>query len=199
MIAVRVWKRLDGLIPQMPELDPLLGKMVEIIALESPEEEAEAEAEQTAPEEPAVVRQRVRVAGVVERVADGGDGFRMLVAEGQVVPCTWASAGPSPVVGSVGRKILIDGHGVFEPGGLLVRVDAEAALPARAEDNCFAHIPQFTKPEPEPEPEPVALDILAAPAPAPIPAEAEAPRPALSAKTGFTEIFGPCVTADETA
>jgi hypothetical protein len=197
MIAVRVWKRLDGPIPQMPELDPLVGKMVEVIALESPEEEAESEP--AAPEEPGVIRQRVRVAGVVERVADGGDGFRLLVAEGLVVPCTWASAGPSPVVGSVGRRILIDGQGVFEPGGLLVRVDAEAALPARAEDNCFARIPQFTRSEPEPDPEPVALDILAGPAPAAVPSEEEAPRPALSAKTGFTALFGPCVTADETA
>ncbi|MDB5332378.1 MAG: hypothetical protein JWP03_3529 [Phycisphaerales bacterium] len=194
MIAVRIWKRLDAPVPQMPELEPLVGKMVEIIALESPEDEAEIEPE---PPEPAVIRQRVRVAGLVERVADGGDGFRLLVAEGAVVPCTWAAAGPSPVVGSVGRRMLIDGHGVFEPGGLLVRVDAEAALPARAEDASFARIPQLSAVVVEPEPEPIAIEILAGPAPATVPPVEDAPRPALSSKTGFNALFGPCVTADE--
>ncbi len=50
MIAVRICKRLEERIAFLPELDPLVGKMVEMIVLEEPQEDAQ---EQSAPEESA--------------------------------------------------------------------------------------------------------------------------------------------------
>jgi hypothetical protein len=43
MIAVRICKRLEERIPFLPELDPLVGKMVEMIVLEESEEDAQEE------------------------------------------------------------------------------------------------------------------------------------------------------------
>src|SRR5437764_6654731 len=125
MIAVRIFKKLDAAIASLPELDPLVGKFVEIVVLEESEPEAtsaavalddEGIAPQTTPVVPqraalitpvgvappvAVVdrpptRQRVRICGKIDRVGDNGDSFRLILSEELAVPCTWASEGASP-------------------------------------------------------------------------------------------------------
>jgi hypothetical protein len=58
MIAVRICKKLEERIPFLPELDPLVGKMVEMIVLEEPEEEAQEESAQEESSQDAYAPQR---------------------------------------------------------------------------------------------------------------------------------------------
>src|SRR5881394_2239485 len=120
MIAVRIFKKLDAAIASLPELDPLVGKFVEIVVLEESEPEAtsapvalddEGAAPETtpvAPQRAALItppaappvviekpptRQRVRICGKIDRGGDKGDRFRVVLSDDVAVPCTWASEG----------------------------------------------------------------------------------------------------------
>ncbi len=207
MLAVRVKKTLDFPIESLPELNPLVGRYVEIIAIETALEE-------TAPTvlpvatippppppaaEPQPLRQRVRVCGMVAGVSDGGDTFRLALDESQAVPCAWAGEGPSPAVGAAGRKMVVAGTGVFDSSGKLIRVDVRAGTQAMQADLRFARMPVFGElPDDDAELIPAYSDpipLLGPVAPAPVPEQA--PRPALSAKTSFRELFGVNAT-DET-
>jgi len=223
MIAVRIFKKLEAAIASLPELDPLVGKFVEIVVLEESEPEAtsapvafddEGAASETTPfvppraalitplpAPPVVVekpptRQRVRICGKIDRVGDNGDSFRLVLADDLAVPCTWASEGASPVIGAAGSTMAIAGTGIFDHAGILLRIDVKSASPAMPTDARFARIPKLGEEEPsDAPPEPVLVQAVA-PAPvatAPVLPPAiplEPPRPALSAATSFTEIFG---------
>src|SRR5258708_33139082 len=90
MIAVRIFKKLDQALPSMPELDPLVGKYVQIFVMEEEEPAPEAppmaaEAAAVAapvavapPVERPVTRRRLRVCGNVDRVGVNGETFRFV-------------------------------------------------------------------------------------------------------------------------
>src|SRR5882724_2411502 len=213
MIAVRIFKKLEAAIASLPELDPLVGKFVEIVVLEESEPEAtsapvafddEGAAPETTPlvppraalitpppAPPAVVekpptRQRVRICGKIDRVGDNGDSFRLVLADDLAVPCTWASEGASPVIGAAGSTMAIAGTGIFDHAGILLRIDVKSAAPAMPTDSRFARIPKLGEEEPSdaPPPEPVFVEAVVAPAPVePAAIPPEPPRPALSAAT----------------
>jgi hypothetical protein len=214
MIAVRIWKKLESPIAGLPELDPLIGKTIEMIAMEDPDEElssvetssttgsnkASAPQANVAPSLPTSMagpppppRRRVRICGTVERVGDGGDTFRLAVDGRHVVPCAWAADGPSPAVGAAGRPMVVAGTGIFDTSGVILRVEVKAAAPALEPDHRFARMPTFADPETteqaEPAPAsiepPILVDAMVADAPVP----SEPPRPALSAASSFRELF----------
>ncbi|HEX4794376.1 MAG TPA: hypothetical protein VH370_11320 [Humisphaera sp.] len=219
MIAVRIFKKLDAAIASLPELDPLVGKFVEIVVLEESEPEATSAAvalddEGIAPQTTPVVpprealitpvaapvtvvdrpptRQRVRICGKIDRVGDNGDSFRLILSEELAVPCTWASEGVSPVIGAAGSTMAIAGTGIFDHAGILLRIDVKSASPAMPTDSRFSRIPKLGEEEPsDAPPEPVLVEAVATTAPIEPPAiPLEPPRPALSAATSFTAIFG---------
>jgi len=219
MIAVRIFKKLDAAIASLPELDPLVGKFVEIVVLEESEPEAssapvalddEGSAPETtpvAPQRAALItpapppapvvekpptRQRVRICGKIDRVGDNGDTFRLVLSDDVAVPCTWASEGASPVLGAAGSTMAIAGTGIFDHAGILLRIDVKSASQAMPTDTRFARLPKLG--EEEPTEVPIEVKPVEAPPASPslvlseIPSEP--PRPALSAATSFTAIFG---------
>jgi hypothetical protein len=209
MIAVRIFKRLEQPVAMLPELDPLVGKYVQMIVMEEDEPAPEALAAEAAaptvpqappeappappaPVEKPVTRRRLRVSGTVDRVGDNGDTFRLCPDPESAVPCTWAGEGASPAIGAAGRKLAIAGTGVFDDTGTLLRVDVKSAAPAHAGDARFARIPRLNDEEP-PEFDaaaPVEEPPVESSAPAAAAVPLEPPRPALSAATSFTAIFG---------
>ena len=206
MIAVRIFKKLEQPVAFLPELDPLVGKYVQMIVMEEEEEPApEALAAESiapaAPEPPPpppppaekpVTRRRLRVCGTVDRVGDNGDTFRLCPDPDSAVPCTWAGEGPSPAIGAAGRKMSIAGTGMFDDTGTLLRVDVKSGAPAHPNDARFARIPKLNDEEP-PEFDaaaPVEEPPIESSAPAAAAVPLEPPRPALSAATSFTAIFG---------
>lgn len=200
MLAVRVKKTLDFPIESLPELNPLVGRYVEIIVIETAMEETAPAAlpVATIPPPPPIAEpqpmlsQRVRVCGMVAGVSDGGDTFRLALDESLFVPCAWAGEGPSPAVGAAGRKMVVAGTAIFDPTGKLIRVDVRSGTQAMQTDLRFARIPVFgevSKDDAELIPAYTdPLPLLGPVAPAPVPEQA--PRPALSAKTSFRELFG---------
>ena len=205
MIAVRIFKKLEQPVSILPELDALVGKYVQIIVMEedepAPEEQPSAAEAPAAPQTPLVVpapverpvtRRRLRICGSVDRVSDNGETFRICPDADSAALCTWAGEGVSPAVGAAGRRIAIAGTGIFDETGTLLRVDVKSGAPAHANDARFAHIPKLNEEEP-PEVEPQApveevAAVLVGAVPSAVPLEP--PRPALSAKTSFTAIFG---------
>ena len=138
MNSVRIRRRLDSPIPQLPELTPLVGKEVEIIAVElldagGPAVEASV---------PAVPDQRVRVAGRLVRVLDGGSSFSLLLDTGQAVTASWAGGKPFPAESLLGQRVAIEGAASFSADGSLVRLSAEYAGPASAGDSLFNRLPR---------------------------------------------------------
>jgi hypothetical protein len=210
MIAVRMFKKLDQALPGMSELDPLIGKYVQILVMEEEEPAPEAPTATAAadavvappvvaqpiiapPVERPVTRRRLRVCGTVDRVGDNGEAFRLCPDPDSAVPCTWAGEGPSPAIGAAGRKLAIAGTGIFDETGTLLRVDVKSGAPAHPNDARFARIPRLNDEEP-PEIEAAAPDeespVLESPAQVAAALPLEPPRPALSAATSFTAIFG---------
>lgn len=208
MLAVRVKKTLDFPIESLPELNPLVGRHVEIIVIETAMEETAPTVLPVAtipPPPPPIAEpqpmlsQRVRVCGMVAGVSDGGDTFRLALDESLFVPCAWAGEGPSPAVGAAGRKMVVAGTAIFDPTGKLVRVDVRSGTQAMQSDLRFARIPVFGEvSDDDADLIPAYSDpipLLGSVAPAPVPEQA--PRPALSAKTSFRELFG-VLSNDET-
>lgn len=197
MIAVRIFRKLEAPVAALPELDPLVGKLVQMIAMEEEPEHQEdmtvtAAAAPAVPAEKPVRRQRVRICGVVDRVSDSGDTFRLMIDPTAAAPCTWAGDGASPAVGAAGHRIAVAGTGVFDEAGTLLRVDVKAAAPAEKTDVKFARLPIFGEDEPAewgmfPMP---AITASTGVVPEALAIPLEPPRPALSAATSFTAVFG---------
>src|SRR5690349_5567272 len=114
MDPVRIRKHLDGPIPQLPELAPLVGKNVEIIAFEDV-------ADPGAGAKSAGVVQYVRVSGRLRLADETGAGFSIDLDDGQTVTGTWAGSGPSPAAGLAGRRVLADGAATFGGDQAVIR------------------------------------------------------------------------------
>ena len=94
---------------------------------------------------------RVRVTGRLDMLCDSDNLFRLVLPDGEVVRGIWMP-GEIPNLGPMLRQeVTVDGVAAFRPSGQLLRVDAEAMVPAREQDAFFAEVPRPEWPKLRPE------------------------------------------------
>jgi len=135
MNPVRIRKHLDVPIPQLPELAPLVGKDVEIIAFEDV-------AGQGAVAGPTGRVQQVRVSGRIRLADETGAGFSLDLDDGYTITGTWAGEGPSPAAGMAGQRGVSNGAASFDDDGAVTRFEVSYLGPASPGDEFFSRRPR---------------------------------------------------------
>ena len=85
---------------------------------------------------------RVRVVGRLDVMGASQGVLKLVVQPGEFVTAIWeGDGGVDSLKDYFNQDVLIEGAGVFRPSGTLLRVDADAVVPASSHDDFFRHIP----------------------------------------------------------
>jgi hypothetical protein len=127
----------------------MLNRGIERIAMPDtslPERsEIDAEAVQAATELSATTphSRRVRVTGRLDLMGKSQSVLKLHLRPAVVVTALWEGQQPVETLTEFfDRDVVIEGVGVFRPSGSLLRIDADAIAPARAEDEFFRELPE---------------------------------------------------------
>ena len=86
---------------------------------------------------------RVRVTGRLDLMGASQGILKLHLRPGEIVTALWA--GPKNLEefkDSFNRDVVVEGLGVFRPSGTLLRIEAEALLPATSQDEFFRQLPE---------------------------------------------------------
>jgi len=133
MSALRIHKRIDGPIPGLPELTPLIGKTVDIIVMEVPTIETSSES---------IRSQRVRLAGIVKSVDEHLSALILLLDSGDLLNISWIGSALLSPSELLEQRVAVDGTARFSDHGVPTRIEADAVAPARPEDSFFSRPPR---------------------------------------------------------
>lgn len=85
---------------------------------------------------------RVRVAGRLDLMEASQGVIKLHLKSGQIITALWTGAEPIEQHSSYfNRDVVIEGLGVFRASGMLLRIDADALVPATQQDDFFCEAP----------------------------------------------------------
>jgi len=88
---------------------------------------------------------RVRVVGCLDLMGASQGVIKIHVGSNTVVTALWNGAEPIEAHRDLFNKdVIVEGLGVFRPSGSLLRIEADALLPASAQDDFFRKVPTAT-------------------------------------------------------
>jgi hypothetical protein len=88
---------------------------------------------------------RVRVAGRLDLMGASQGVLKLHLKSGQIITALWTGAEPIEQHSSYfNREVVIEGLGVFRTSGILLRIDADALVPATRQDDFFREAPSAT-------------------------------------------------------
>ncbi len=85
---------------------------------------------------------RARVSGVLDMIRVSDRLFELLLPDNQRICVIWTASSVVPLRDFLSKPVVIEGIAVYRPSGSLLRIDAEAILPATEHDNFFATLPK---------------------------------------------------------
>ncbi len=86
---------------------------------------------------------RVRVAGRLDLMGASQGVLKLHLRPGEIVTALWTGTKSlEEFKDSFNRDVVVEGLGVFRPSGTLLRIDAEALLPATSQDEFFRQLPE---------------------------------------------------------
>ena len=85
---------------------------------------------------------RVRVTGRLDLMGKSQSVLKLHVRPGVILTALWEGKQPVETLTEFfDRDVVIEGAGIFRPSGSLLRIDADAIVPARVEDDFFRQVP----------------------------------------------------------
>lgn len=88
---------------------------------------------------------RVRVAGRLDLMGASQGVLKLHVRAGQIITALWSGTDPIDQHREFfNRDVVVEGLGVFRPSGTLLRIDADALVPATEQDEFFRDAPRAT-------------------------------------------------------
>ena len=86
---------------------------------------------------------RVRVTGRLDLMGASQGILKLHLRPGEIVTALWTGArNLEEFKDSFNRDVVVEGLGVFRPSGTLLRIEAEALLPATSQDEFFRQLPE---------------------------------------------------------
>ena len=86
---------------------------------------------------------RVRVTGRLDLMGASQGVIKLHLRPGQIVTALWTGADPLERFHEFfNRDVVVEGAGVFRPSGTLLRIDADALVPATQQDEFFRETPK---------------------------------------------------------
>ena len=82
---------------------------------------------------------RVRVAGRLDVMGASQGVLKVEVSHGELITAIWE--GEDSLKDFFNRDVVVEGLGVFRPSGTLLRIDADAVVPASSRDDFFRRVP----------------------------------------------------------
>ncbi|MFT3829385.1 MAG: hypothetical protein QM691_06720 [Opitutaceae bacterium] len=141
----------EPLLRRLVSYDPLLKHGISRISLEMSagderpaiDQQVIATARELSRKTPAA--RRVRIAGRLDLMGASQGVLKLHLRPGQVVTALWSGVAPLEQYHEFfNREVVLEGSGVFRPSGSLLRLDADALVPATQQDEFFREMPNAT-------------------------------------------------------